>query len=73
MYYYIVNTYLQKTSLDLHIGVSTHDFEEDFRALFGESVKGLSATSVAQLKSGYELEYARWHKKIGFTSQETNF
>ena len=63
MHYIYVNTYLQKTLPD-HIGVSTNDFEEDFRALFGESVKGLSATSVAQLKSGYELEYARRHKKI---------
>ena len=52
---------------DLHSGVSTNDFEEDFRALFGKSVKGLSAASVAHLKGGCELEYARWHKKIGFT------
>ncbi len=41
-------------------GVSTNDFEEALRALFGESVKGLSAASVARLKGGCQLKYARW-------------
>ena len=59
MLYCIVNIFLQKSSPDFHIGVSTNDFEEALRALFGESVKGLSAASVAQLKGGCELEYAR--------------
>ena len=44
-------------------GVSTNDFEEALQALFGESVKGLSAASVARLKGGWEVEYARWRER----------
>ena len=44
-------------------GVSTNDFEEALQALFGESVKGLSAASVARLKGGWEVEYAQWRER----------
>ena len=44
-------------------GVSTNDFEEALQALFGESVKGLSAASVARLKGGWEVEYAGWRER----------
>ncbi len=41
-------------------GVSTNDFDE---ALFGESVKGLSPTTIARLKDGWEREYAQWRER----------
>ena len=44
-------------------GVSTNDFEEALQALFGESVNGLSAASVARLKGGWEVEYAQWRER----------
>ena len=44
-------------------GVSTNDFEEALQALFGESVKGLSAASVGRLKGGWEVEYAQWRER----------
>ena len=44
-------------------GISTNDFREALQALFGESVKGLSATSVARLKGGWEVEYAQWRER----------
>ena len=48
----------------LHLkGVSTNDFDEALRALFGESVKGLSARTVTRLKRGWEVEYAEWHQR----------
>jgi transposase-like protein len=47
-------------------GVSTNDFDRALRALFGEAVAGLSAPSIARLKSAWEQEYkdfreADWH------------
>ncbi len=44
-------------------GVSTNDFEEALRALFGESVKGLSAATIPRLKGGWEREYAGWRER----------
>ena len=44
-------------------GISTNDFGEALRALFGESVKGLSAATIARLKGGWELEYAQWRER----------
>ena len=44
-------------------GVSTNDFDEALRALFGESVKGLSAGTITRLKRGWEAEYAEWRKR----------
>src|SRR5690606_17331947 len=44
-------------------GVSTNDFDEALRALFGESVKGLSPSTIARLKQGWEAEYADWRLK----------
>lgn len=44
-------------------GVSTNDFDEALRALFGESVKGLSPSTIARLKQGWEIEYASWRGK----------
>lgn len=44
-------------------GVSSNDFDEALRALFGESVPGLSAASIARLKQGWEQEYGRWRER----------
>jgi transposase-like protein len=44
-------------------GVSTNDFDEALKALFGESVKGLSPTTMTRLKQGWEAEYAEWRHK----------
>lgn len=41
-------------------GVSTNGFDEALQALFGESVKGLSPSTIARLKHGWESEYAQW-------------
>lgn len=38
-------------------GVSTNDFDEALKSLFGESVKGLSASTISRLKVGWETEY----------------
>jgi transposase-like protein len=38
-------------------GVSTNDFDEALKALFGASVKGLSAATISRLKQGWEAEY----------------
>jgi transposase-like protein len=44
-------------------GVSTNDFDEALRALFGESVKGLSPSTITRLKRGWEAEYADWRQR----------
>ena len=44
-------------------GVSTNDFDEALRGLFGESVKGLSAATITRLKQGWEVEYAQWRER----------
>ena len=44
-------------------GVSTNDFDEALRALFRESVKGLSAATITRLKRGWEVEYAEWRER----------
>src|SRR5690554_3312027 len=44
-------------------GVSTNDFDEALTALFGESVKGLSPTTISRLKRCWEAEYAEWREK----------
>jgi len=44
-------------------GVSTNDFDEALRALFGESVGGLSPASVSRLKEGWDREYAAWRRR----------
>jgi len=44
-------------------GVSTNDFDEALRALFGESVGGLSPSTVSRLKEGWEREYAQWRER----------
>ena len=44
-------------------GVSTNDFDEALEALFGESVKGLSPTTISRLKQGWEAEYAAWRSR----------
>ncbi|MGH8280245.1 MAG: transposase, partial [Gammaproteobacteria bacterium] len=48
-------------------GVSTNDFDGALKALFGESVVGLSAQSIVRLKKSWERKYAAfqdkdWHK-----------
>jgi len=44
-------------------GVSTDDVDEAFRALFGESVKGLSPAMIGRLKRIWEKEYEAWRLK----------
>ncbi len=44
-------------------GVSTNDFDEALKALFGESVKGLSPATITRLKRGWETEYAEWRQR----------
>jgi putative transposase len=44
-------------------GVSTNDFDEALKALFGDSVKGLSPATVTRLKRGWEAEYAEWRQR----------
>ncbi len=44
-------------------GVSTNDFGEALRALFGESVEGLSPASITRLKEGWDREYAEWRNR----------
>lgn len=44
--------------------VSTNDFDEALRALFGESVKGLSPATIGRLKQAWTAEYA------GFQTQD---
>ena len=44
-------------------GVSTGAFPEALAALLGPDAAGLSATTVARLKSHWEQEYAQWNKR----------
>lgn len=43
-------------------GISTNDFPGALQALWGESVKGLSANSIARLKRAWEGEYEAFQK-----------
>ena len=43
-------------------GVSTNGFDEALTALFGQSVKGLSATTISRLKQGWEHQYADFRR-----------
>ena len=43
-------------------GVSTNDFDAALKALFGGSVKGLSANTISRLKKVWEAQYAEWRK-----------
>ena len=45
------------------VGVSTNDFDQALRALFGDSVQGLSANTISRLKKGWEEECAEWRRK----------
>lgn len=44
-------------------GVSTNDFDEALKALFGESVKGLLPSTITRLKRSWEAEYADWRQR----------
>lgn len=44
-------------------GVSTNDFDEALKALFGESVRGLSPSTITRLKRAWESEYADWRQR----------
>ena len=44
-------------------GVSSNDFGEALEALFGGSVKGLSAATVIRLKRAWEEQYREWCKR----------
>jgi transposase-like protein len=41
-------------------GVSTNDFDRALQALFGDSVKGLSPSTVARLRDAWEEDYRQW-------------
>ena len=44
-------------------GVSTNDFDEALKGLFGASVKGLSPATIARLKQTWEAAYAKWRQQ----------
>jgi putative transposase len=44
-------------------GISTGDFPEALRGLFGVEAKGLSANTVTRLKAAWEEEYGAWSKR----------
>ena len=44
-------------------GISTGDFPEALAALFGETAKGFSASTVVRLKKVWEEEYREWSKR----------
>jgi len=44
-------------------GVSTNDFDEALKALFGDSVHGLSPSTISRLKGFWEAEYAQWRQR----------
>ena len=44
-------------------GVSSNDFGEALEALFGGSVKGLSATTMMRMKRVWEEQHAEWRER----------
>ena len=44
-------------------GISTNDFPEALQSLLGTDAKGLSASTITRLKSGWEEEYSEWSKR----------
>ena len=44
-------------------GISTGDFSEALKAILGEGVEGLSATTVTRLKRVWEDEYKEWGRR----------
>ena len=44
-------------------GVATNDFDAALTAVFGQSVKGLSATTISRLKQGWEHQYADFRRR----------
>ena len=44
-------------------GVSSNDFGEALEALFGGSVKGLSAATIGRLKQAWEEQYGEWRER----------
>jgi putative transposase len=44
-------------------GISTNDFGEALEALLGKEAQGLSPSSIARLKAGWEQEWAAWRKR----------
>ena len=44
-------------------GISTGDFPEALKGLFGVEAKGLSATTVTRLKAAWEEEHRTWSKR----------
>ena len=63
----LVPPYLKKTkSIEALLpwlylkGISTKDFQEALTAIFGPSAKGLSASTIARAKEGWEEELKQW-------------
>lgn len=44
-------------------GLSTSDFAPALEVLFGEAVRGFSATTIGRLKEVWEAEYAQWGRR----------
>jgi putative transposase len=44
-------------------GVSTGDFNEALAALVGKEAQGLSSSTISRLKTVWEDEYEKWHKR----------
>ena len=66
----ILPPYLRKTkSIEETIpwlylkGISSGDFPEALQALFGETARGFSASTVVRLKKVWEEEYGQWSKR----------
>lgn len=50
-------------------GVSTNDFDEAIRAIYGEEAGSLSASTVSRLKEAWYGEYERWRKRTLSSNQ----
>ena len=44
-------------------GISTGDFTEALQALLGPDAKGLSATTITRLKSGWQADFEAWSRR----------
>ena len=43
-------------------GISTNDFQEALKAIFGDKANGLSSTTISKMKSKWEKEYQNWQE-----------
>lgn len=50
-------------------GISTNDFDEAVRVIYGEDAGSLSASTVSRLKEAWHGEYERWRKRTLSSNQ----